>query len=65
MVDISPALAPLLDPELFNDAFDAIDTDHDGSLSFVEFCAFLDAFETETLQIQNNDLHLKRHRCRY
>ena len=64
LVDISPALAPLLQPEMFNAAFDAIDTDRDGNLSFVEFCAFLDAFETETLETQSNDLHLARYRSK-
>jgi len=34
--------APLLDEATFDAAFEGMDTDHDGVVSFAEFCDFLD-----------------------
>ena len=62
LVEDVPALAPLMDVENFNAFFDRIDTDHDGSLTFDEFCAFLESFDQTKKESQSNEVREKRYR---
>ena len=61
LIETSPALAPLLDVDQFNDAFDAIDTDRDNTLTFLEFVSFLDAFDVEMDKAFDKDIHKIRY----
>ena len=64
LVETSPALAPLLDVDRFNEAYDEIDTDHDGALTFSEFVAFLEAFEDDSRKALHGEVHRVRYQRR-